>query len=489
MSFTDNDLDFYIKTERNVLIRGPKGVGKTHKILQAFKRAGLNYLYFSAATMDPWVDFIGVPKEATDEDGNTYLDLVRPKQFAKDEVQAIFLDEFNRAPKKVRNAVMELLQFKSINGFKFNNLKIIWTAVNPKEEGEEQYDVEDLDPAQADRFEIQLTVPYTLNIPYFTEKYGKDTALTASNWWNGLNEKQRQEVSPRRLDYALSVWSDGGKLEHVLTSTSDPKKLSKMLSQKSLFETIEKFVTEGKLEALKGVLSDPNNVAFVKSFILSNKDLKVKYTGIYCMPYETQHSIVSGMSNTQYTEFLKVLENLPLDKEIQNIVYYTKDKNLDLTTKLLDQQGYIPPAILKPVLTPCRGDDLQSTNSRRAYLGILNDNFNTLIPSSETLDHWDLKTAVPLNEELSSICEFLVHYLVVARRSHAGTVKGVLGTDKTIRLRRVQDLFKPKAKYAATLISDLNIKKEMYYSAKGKYYNFFPYTIDAAYFWRSDWKV
>ena len=44
------------------------------------------------------------------------------------------MDEFSRAHKKVRNAVMELIQFKSINGRKFKNLKIVWAAINPDDD-------------------------------------------------------------------------------------------------------------------------------------------------------------------------------------------------------------------------------------------------------------------------------------------------------------------------------------------------------------------
>ena len=120
-------LDFWIQNSYNVLFVGKHGVGKTSIIKNAFERAGLRWKYFSASTLDPWVDLVGVPKEIQTEEGN-YLDLVRPKEFQYDEVDALFFDEFNRSHKKVRNAVMELLQFKSINGKKFNNLKIVWAA-------------------------------------------------------------------------------------------------------------------------------------------------------------------------------------------------------------------------------------------------------------------------------------------------------------------------------------------------------------------------
>lgn len=123
MSIRPETLDWWFNTNKNVMLIGRHGVGKTAMIKSCFERHGLKhnetYLYFSASTLDPWVDLIGCPKEVKDEDGRVYLDIVRPKNLYQGKIVAIFFDEFNRSPKKVRNAVMELLQFKSINGFKF----------------------------------------------------------------------------------------------------------------------------------------------------------------------------------------------------------------------------------------------------------------------------------------------------------------------------------------------------------------------------------
>ena len=101
MNLRPTNFDFWINNDLNVLLRGKHGVGKTAMVIDAFERNGLKYKYFSAATMDPWVDFIGVPKEKTNGNGESYLDLVRPKEFQDDEVEAIFMDEFSRAHKKV----------------------------------------------------------------------------------------------------------------------------------------------------------------------------------------------------------------------------------------------------------------------------------------------------------------------------------------------------------------------------------------------------
>lgn len=222
-------MDLWLNCNYNVLLEGKHGVGKTHLITQAFESKGLNYRYFSASTMDPWVDFIGVPKEQTREDGTSYLGLVRPEDFEDDKVEAIFFDEFNRAPAKVRNGVMELLQFKSINGRKFKNLKVIWTAINPADE-DDTYDVDDLDPAQRDRFQIQVTIPYKPDVKYFLDKYGS-IGQTACEWWDSLPTEHRDLVSPRRLDYAVNAYNNGLDLMDVLNKEVRPKTLKSMIEQ------------------------------------------------------------------------------------------------------------------------------------------------------------------------------------------------------------------------------------------------------------------
>lgn len=416
------DLDLWIENNWNVLFTGRHGTGKSSIIIEAFNRHKLNWMYFSASTMDPWVDFIGVPKEIN-VNGDSYLGLVRPERFQKDEVEAIFFDEYNRclvgdtpiqlvngysvkikdlvgidhfyvysydiknkkiaigkghsakrtgvkqkilkitldngmsvrctpnhpfllttreyieakdlhindslmasykkyncngyelvssfkptkwnytyilsdkydeennlcsntskimnhrvvsieedgfedvyditvdnyhnfaigqgifvhnSHKKVRNSVMELIQFKSINGKKFNNLRIVWAAINPEEDEEDmdslKYDVEPLDPAQKDRFHIQIEIPYKCDRAYFASKYGDGWASAAIDWWEKLDKSQKDLVSPRRLDYALMVHQKGGNLRHVLPKEANATMLATTLSMGDL----SKFISDLK---------------------------------------------------------------------------------------------------------------------------------------------------------------------------------------------------------------------------------------------------
>lgn len=230
----------FIDNNYNVLFIGRHGVGKTTVVQEAFEAAGLKWKYFSASTMDPWVDFVGVPRERMDEKGEPFLDLVRPRDFRDDEVEAIFFDEYNRSHKKVRNAVMELIQFKSINGRKFDKLRFVWAAVNPPDDADHHYDVEEVDPAQEDRFQIHIQMPYKPSKKFFRTKYGEDIAEAAIEWWNELGKEAQNEVSPRRLDYALEANSKNIDLAFVLPKKSNYAALKKRLATGSITSVLEK---------------------------------------------------------------------------------------------------------------------------------------------------------------------------------------------------------------------------------------------------------
>lgn len=251
-------LDFWAKNNMNVLLEGEHGFGKTAVVGSTFERNGMRWKYFSASTMDPWVDLVGVPKEYTDDNGDTYLRLIRPKEFQNDEYDAIFFDEFNRAPKKVRNAVMELIQFKSINGHKFKNLKVVWAAINPHDD-EETYDVEKLDPAQIDRFHVRYKVPSVPDKDFFISTYGADMGKAAIEWWNAMPEKAQKHVSARRLQYVLDCYRAGGDIKYIVHDSTNPSKLLLALNSGSLVDKLRQVLSSGDKSALQTFLRKDNH--------------------------------------------------------------------------------------------------------------------------------------------------------------------------------------------------------------------------------------
>ena len=273
-TFVGNDLiseaklDLWIKNRLNVLFEGAHGIGKTAIILNAWKKHGLRYAYFSGATMDPFIDFVGVPLAIHGKDGKQSIKLVRPQHLVDLDVQAIFIDEFNRTHKKVRNAVMELLQFKTINGKPISkDLRIVWAAVNP-EDDDATYDVDRLDPAQRDRFHVQMKIPYQCSAEFFVHKFGKQQGETAVQFWNQLPEAVQKIVSPRRMEYALELFNAGGDVRDALPVEANAGKLQKLLRGKG-YEEIEPLLKDA--EKAKEFFADEQNYAFYHQDVLKQK--------------------------------------------------------------------------------------------------------------------------------------------------------------------------------------------------------------------------
>lgn len=205
----------WLDHEFNVMLVGLHGVGKTQVILDECERKGLKMKYFSCSTLDPFTDLVGVPFARTDENGVEHLKMVRPRDI--DDAEIIFMDEFNRADSKVHNALMEIIQFGSINGEPLPNLKMVWAAMNPP--GAE-YDVDELDPALLDRFDIYEDVSARPSVDYMVSKgirQGVAQALVA--WWRDQDRDRRnvtEVISPRRLEKIGLVYEKTGDFKSAI---------------------------------------------------------------------------------------------------------------------------------------------------------------------------------------------------------------------------------------------------------------------------------
>ena len=194
-----------------------------------------------------------------------------------------FFDELNRAPDKVLNAIMELIQFKSINGYKLKNLKVIWAAINP-EDDDGTYSVNHLDPAHVDRFHVKINVPYDVDKDYFTNKY-PSIGETFITWWKDLPENIRFTVSPRRLDYAAHAFVNDCRLEDFLPAESNVTKLRNMLKSLPFHEQISSISSAADAEAfLKNVNNATKLLEMVKVKDALAIDFFVKYAST--MPKE-----------------------------------------------------------------------------------------------------------------------------------------------------------------------------------------------------------
>jgi hypothetical protein len=309
---TTADLDLWIKNRYNVLLEGKHGVGKTESIRERLTHHyDDEWLYFSAPTMDPWVDFVGVPKEKHDPElGISYLELIRPKLFQQDRVRAIMFDEYNRAPMKIRNAVMELIQFKSINGYKFKNLGSIFCAINP--ENDETYDVERLDPAQRDRFQVQILIPYEVSREYFSKKYGHQ-GLSACDWWDRQTDAIRDIVSPRRLDFAMDMYVSQCDISVSLPFEANPSELLMELTDGASVDKLKSLMINQDETATRDAMAFENFFNAVEKLILSDEEYSKYFLPFFpkdklVKAYLAEANARTALEEYNYVQFQKIFD-------------------------------------------------------------------------------------------------------------------------------------------------------------------------------------
>lgn len=220
VNVSDALIDQWIACGVNAMLIGARGTGKTQRVKEGFERNFKKFGFYSGATMDPHTDLIGVPRVAiSDKSQQEVLKYVRPEEIDED-IEAFFVDEFNRSKDAVKNALMELIQFKTINGKKFPNLKVVWAAINPppseEDDEEDHYLVGHIDPAQLDRFHIIVRVPDEPCQKFFNKKYGKEMGASLVGWWKKLPIDAKKHVSPRRLDYVGDMFKMGLDIKYAL---------------------------------------------------------------------------------------------------------------------------------------------------------------------------------------------------------------------------------------------------------------------------------
>lgn len=453
----DANIEFWIQNNLNVLLRGKHGCGKTATVLSAFAKAGLTYKYFSAATMDPWTDLCGLPKERSDDDGSAYLDFVLPRLFAEDKVEAIFIDEYNRAPKKIRNAVMELIQFKSINGRKFKNLRMVWAAVNPEEDEVNNYDVEPLDPAQLDRFQVIIDVPYLPSADYFREKFGKELANSAITWWKSLTPQEKDKVSPRRLDYVLDIYQKGGEIRACLPVSINCKQLNEVLRSGPVVSQLKKMVKRNDVAEATEYIRKENNYHTAIESILKEEELLN-----YFLPLMTNEKITVLMHNndavrkkvfTDYQTFSAVIKSLAggvgrLAKDAQRVV--DNHEPIKTSSKPEDKKSFE-----ECVRSALQSDRLKQTADKvnvyrimqKTYSADLSDEalFNSLQVVSAILDSSQRPTVIkymPLLPKLAKDIATKAHGSSHLVRCSAGELKTINERIKLVfeKVKQIEDL-------------------------------------------------
>ena len=132
-----------------VILRGRHGVGKSQVVYQIAENMELPVVERRASQMTEG-DLVGLP--SIDGDRTSF----NPPDWFKvacEEPVVLFLDEVDRAVQEVRQGIFELTDSRKLNGHHLHPETVVFAAVNGGEHGE-QYQVNEMDPAELDRYSV-----------------------------------------------------------------------------------------------------------------------------------------------------------------------------------------------------------------------------------------------------------------------------------------------------------------------------------------------
>jgi len=145
----NNILPHVLNARFPVLLRGRHGIGKSTVVYQIAKERGLPVVERRASQMTEG-DLLGLPKVS-----GRVTEWLAPEWLHKacNEPVVLFLDEVDRAVQEVRQGIFELTDSRKLNGHHLHPETVVFAAVNGGEHGE-QYQVNEMDPAELDRYSV-----------------------------------------------------------------------------------------------------------------------------------------------------------------------------------------------------------------------------------------------------------------------------------------------------------------------------------------------
>ena len=139
-----------------VLLRGRHGIGKSQVVYQIAGSLGLPVIERRASQMTEG-DLVGLPSI---EGNRTTFNPPDWFKMACEEPAVLFLDEVDRATLEVRQGIFELTDSRKLNGHNLHPDTLIFAAINGGEHGE-SYQVNEMDPAELDRWSVWDIQPTT----------------------------------------------------------------------------------------------------------------------------------------------------------------------------------------------------------------------------------------------------------------------------------------------------------------------------------------
>lgn len=160
-------------SEQNILLVGRHGIGKSEILSEHYRQKGLEVIPLFLGQMSDPGDLIGLPTK--DETGGHTLFLPPWWWPLHGRPVVLFLDELNRARPEILQSVHELVLNRTLAGRRLPQGSVVISAINAGEE----YQVTELDPALASRFNIYAFHPEVEEWTVWARKNGIDSRVIA----------------------------------------------------------------------------------------------------------------------------------------------------------------------------------------------------------------------------------------------------------------------------------------------------------------------
>jgi MoxR-like ATPase len=158
---------------QNILLVGRHGIGKSEILTEHYTKKGLRVVALFLGQMSDPGDLLGLPARDDAAERTRFM----PPYWWPTEGHPVvlFLDELNRARPEILQSVHDLALNRTLAGRRLPEGSVVISAINAGEE----YQVTDLDPALASRFNVYELVPEVDEWIAWARKHGVDRRVVA----------------------------------------------------------------------------------------------------------------------------------------------------------------------------------------------------------------------------------------------------------------------------------------------------------------------
>ena len=330
----------FTKATFNAMLVGDRGIGKSSIIASIFDKLGMRYAIFNAATMDPYLDLVGLPYVDETPEGRVSRTAL-PQTLAQG-VDAIFIDELNRASMPVQNALMQIILEGKVNDQVIPGLKLVWAAINPPQTGSKNYGVQNLNWALEGRFTIyqlpnDVSEKYFLSRKDLTAAFGEKGINEVISWWRDFQKKEeisadeKAYLDPRTLDNILTQIAGAKRRDEDLLIGAVAKSLTRyptIMDELGRLLATQASTQDAMLDVMAALNDEPENQELVVEFsTLLSHDPEGAKTVLNDMARYLYGGIIEEIEDVDYKELL-ASEYFNTD-EVKEIVegFFTRPKN------------------------------------------------------------------------------------------------------------------------------------------------------------------